>query len=213
MWLPSNGDEDYRQNDGNVVVDQNAFAVTDPMSLNQVQPGSDHPPYRLVANEYSGVFPSAPPEYPGIAFDPISKPWLTASRVSLAMDTIPLKGEKLASQKSMEPQEEKAKPKPLNLKYHIPTFAQHFRWYLANVFVRLSIEVGFVVMQVLLYGFYVPEMYKCSRWPCPNTVDCFISRPMEKTIFLWFMFLYSCICVLLNFVEFIYLIYAYAKKR
>uniref|UniRef100_F6S9N4 Gap junction protein n=1 Tax=Ciona intestinalis TaxID=7719 RepID=F6S9N4_CIOIN len=93
------------------------------------------------------------------------------------------------------------------------TFAQHFRWYLANVFVRLCIEVGFLVLQVLLFGFHVPELYKCERRPCPNTVDCFISRPMEKTIFLWFMFLYSCICVALNLVEFVYLVYAYIKKQ
>uniref|UniRef100_F6S9Q0 Gap junction protein n=1 Tax=Ciona intestinalis TaxID=7719 RepID=F6S9Q0_CIOIN len=92
-------------------------------------------------------------------------------------------------------------------------FAQHFRWYLANVFVRLCIEVGFLVLQVLLFGFHVPELYKCERRPCPNTVDCFISRPMEKTIFLWFMFLYSCICVALNLVEFVYLVYAYIKKQ
>uniref|UniRef100_F6S9P0 Gap junction protein n=1 Tax=Ciona intestinalis TaxID=7719 RepID=F6S9P0_CIOIN len=114
------------------------------------------------------------------------------------------------SKKVSDFRDEKFKPtNPLAMKAHIPAFAQHFRWYLANVFVRLCIEVGFLVLQVLLFGFYVPEMYKCERRPCPNTVDCFISRPMEKTIFLWFMFLYSCICVALNLVEFVYLVYAY----
>ena len=30
-------------------------------------------------------------------------------------------------------------------------------------------------------------MFKCEGFPCPHVVDCFISRPAEKTIFLNFM--------------------------
>nr|XP_018670894.2 uncharacterized protein LOC100184800 [Ciona intestinalis] len=211
MWVPSNCDDEYQQNDGNISA-ENAFTETEALH-NNGQPTAENIPYKHYVNEYSGhIFPSAPPQYPGIAFDSNSKPWISASRVSLAMDTIPLKNEK--SKKVSDFRDEKFKPtNPLAMKAHIPAFAQHFRWYLANVFVRLCIEVGFLVLQVLLFGFYVPEMYKCERRPCPNTVDCFISRPMEKTIFLWFMFLYSCICVALNLVEFVYLVYAYIKKR
>ncbi|CAK8672104.1 unnamed protein product [Clavelina lepadiformis] len=87
----------------------------------------------------------------------------------------------------------------------------HFYWYLINVFVRLLLEIAFTIGQIILFGFKVPDMYKCKRWPCPNTVDCFSSRPKEKTIFLWFMFIYNCICVLLNFCELAYLLYVYAK--
>lgn len=39
-----------------------------------------------------------------------------------------------------------------------------------------------------------------------------MSRPKEKTIFLWFMFVYSCICISLNSMEVLYLIYSYITK-
>ena len=74
-------------------------------------------------------------------------------------------------------------------------------------------EILFVVLQVVLFGLTVPEFYKCQRWPCPNVVDCFISRPKEKTYFLWFMLLYSCLCVFLNLMEVLYLIHKYVRNR
>ncbi|XP_016151155.1 gap junction alpha-8 protein-like [Sinocyclocheilus grahami] len=40
-----------------------------------------------------------------------------------------------------------------------------------------------------------------SRWPCPNTVDCFVSRPTEKTVFIIFMLAVACVSLFLNFVE------------
>ena len=98
--------------------------------------------------------------------------------------------------------------KPKNLEV-----AEHFRWYVANVFARLCSEAGFTFLQILLFGWSVPKLYKCRRWPCPNVVDCFVSRPTEKTIFLWFMFIYSCICVLLNVIEIFYLCCKHGAKR
>lgn len=103
-------------------------------------------------------------------------------------------------------------PKSSSHGAYYPSFFQHFFWYFLNVFVRFLLEALFVVMQVKLYGFEVNEKYQCEQSPCPNKVDCFVSRPMEKTIFLWFMLVYSCICVLLNFFELIYLLYAWAFK-
>nr|XP_039248700.1 uncharacterized protein LOC120326464 [Styela clava] len=92
-------------------------------------------------------------------------------------------------------------------------FTRHFHLYLLSVFARLVLEVGFLVGQIMLYGFTVPALYKCEQWPCPNMVDCFISRPMEKTIFLYFMLIYTCICVLLNACEFKYLVWVYIFGR
>ena len=68
-------------------------------------------------------------------------------------------------------------------------------------------EAGFLVLQYRLFGFDVPSMIKCGKFPCPNVVDCFISRPMEKTIFLRFMYILSIICVVMNVVEFHYMLY------
>ncbi|MBN3282276.1 CXD3 protein, partial [Polyodon spathula] len=66
------------------------------------------------------------------------------------------------------------------------------RWlgllYLINVAFRLLAEVGFLAGQWWLYDFRVKPLFICTRFPCPHTVDCFPSRPMEKTIFLCFYF-------------------------
>ena len=55
---------------------------------------------------------------------------------------------------------------------------------------RLIMEVVFSVVQfhIYVYKFWIPELFKCSRWPCPNVVDCFVSRPKEKTVMVWVMF-------------------------
>ncbi|KFQ89956.1 Gap junction alpha-3 protein, partial [Phoenicopterus ruber ruber] len=58
------------------------------------------------------------------------------------------------------------------------------RTYICNVIFKALLEVGFIVGQYALYGFQLKPLYTCSRWPCPNTVNCYISRPTEKTIFI-----------------------------
>ncbi|XP_037546967.1 gap junction delta-3 protein-like [Nematolebias whitei] len=66
----------------------------------------------------------------------------------------------------------------------------HFRrLYIINVIFRIVAEVGFLVGQWQLYGFKVEAQFPCSRFPCPYTVDCFTSRPAEKTVFLCFYFI------------------------
>lgn len=50
------------------------------------------------------------------------------------------------------------------------------------------------------------RLSKCRLEPCPNTVDCFISRPTEKRIFTLFMVVTSALCVLMCMCEMIYLI-------
>lgn len=55
------------------------------------------------------------------------------------------------------------------------------RTYIFNIIFKTLFEVGFILGQYFLYGFHLRPLYKCRRWPCPNTVDCFISR-LETTI-------------------------------
>ncbi|XP_037320607.2 gap junction delta-3 protein-like [Pungitius pungitius] len=62
------------------------------------------------------------------------------------------------------------------------------KFYLVNVAFRILAEVGFLVFQWSLYGFTVEAHFPCDRFPCPHTVDCFTSRPAEKTVFLRFYF-------------------------
>uniref|UniRef100_A0A2K6L4N3 Gap junction protein n=2 Tax=Rhinopithecus TaxID=542827 RepID=A0A2K6L4N3_RHIBE len=53
--------------------------------------------------------------------------------------------------------------------------------YLISLIVKTGFEIGFLVLFDKLYdGFSVPYLIKCDLKPCPNTVDCFISRPTEK---------------------------------
>ncbi|XP_062862672.1 gap junction alpha-3 protein [Trichomycterus rosablanca] len=75
------------------------------------------------------------------------------------------------------------------------------RTYVFNIIFKTLFEVGFILGQYFLYGFKLRPLYKCSRWPCPNTVDCFISRPTEKTIFIIFMLVVACVSLVLNLVE------------
>uniref|UniRef100_A0A665TDK3 Gap junction protein n=1 Tax=Echeneis naucrates TaxID=173247 RepID=A0A665TDK3_ECHNA len=75
------------------------------------------------------------------------------------------------------------------------------RTYIFNIIFKTLFEVGFILGQYFLYGFRLRPLYKCGRWPCPNTVDCFISRPTEKTIFIIFMLVVACISLVLNLLE------------
>ncbi|XP_062259292.1 gap junction alpha-3 protein [Platichthys flesus] len=75
------------------------------------------------------------------------------------------------------------------------------RTYVFNIIFKTLFEVGFLLGQYFLYGFQLRPLYKCARWPCPNTVDCFISRPTEKTIFIIFMLVVACVSLLLNLLE------------
>ncbi|XP_019489078.1 PREDICTED: gap junction gamma-2 protein [Hipposideros armiger] len=75
------------------------------------------------------------------------------------------------------------------------------RVYVAQLVARAAFEVAFLVGQYLLYGFEVPPFFPCSRRPCPHVVDCFVSRPTEKTVFLLVMYVVSCLCLLLNLCE------------
>ncbi|XP_053327114.1 gap junction gamma-1 protein-like [Spea bombifrons] len=77
--------------------------------------------------------------------------------------------------------------------------------YVLQLLFRSALEVGFLMGQYILYGFEVIPSYVCTRSPCPHTVDCFVSRPTEKTIFLLIMYAVSALCLLLNLCELFHL--------
>ena len=94
------------------------------------------------------------------------------------------------------------------------TINNHFYFYLVVVVIRLLSETAFLFAQYYLFGFKVAKMLKCGLFPCPgDLVDCFVSRSTEKTIFLNFMFGFTCLCIVLNFVEIIYLITTFIMKN
>ncbi|XP_067405785.1 gap junction alpha-3 protein-like [Emydura macquarii macquarii] len=75
------------------------------------------------------------------------------------------------------------------------------RTYVCNIVFKMLFEVSFIVGQYVLYGFELKPLYTCNRWPCPNTVNCYIARPTEKTIFILFMLGVACLSLLLNLIE------------
>ncbi|XP_074834853.1 gap junction delta-3 protein [Carettochelys insculpta] len=85
---------------------------------------------------------------------------------------------------------------------------RHF--YMANVALRILAESGFLVGQWLLYGFRLEPYFRCERPPCPHVVDCFVSRPTEKTVFIHFYFAVGVVSALLSLLELAHLL---AKER
>ncbi|XP_068427480.1 gap junction gamma-2 protein [Clinocottus analis] len=79
------------------------------------------------------------------------------------------------------------------------------RIYVLQLMSRAIFEIAFLAGQYLLYGFRVSPSYVCNKVPCPHRVDCFISRPTEKTIFLLIMYVVSCLCLVLNVCEMLHL--------
>ncbi|KAK5850652.1 hypothetical protein PBY51_001511 [Eleginops maclovinus] len=78
------------------------------------------------------------------------------------------------------------------------------RLYMVNVAFRMLAEIAFLVGQWMLYGFKVEAQFPCSRFPCPYTVDCFTSRPAEKTVFLCFYFVVGLISAISSCMELFY---------
>ncbi|XP_066532591.1 gap junction protein, alpha 12.1 [Hoplias malabaricus] len=85
--------------------------------------------------------------------------------------------------------------------------------YMTSVVVKILLEAGFIAGQYYLYGFVMVPKIECTRYPCPYTVECFMSRPTEKTVFIIFMLTVSCVSLLLNIMEIFYLIGYRSKKH
>lgn len=79
------------------------------------------------------------------------------------------------------------------------------RTYVFHILTRSVVEVGFIVGQCALYGLGLSPLYKCERSPCPNSVDCFVSRPTEKNIFMVFMLVIAGVSLFLNLLEIFHL--------
>uniref|UniRef100_A0A3B3BD90 Gap junction protein gamma 1 n=1 Tax=Oryzias melastigma TaxID=30732 RepID=A0A3B3BD90_ORYME len=79
------------------------------------------------------------------------------------------------------------------------------RIYVLQLLAPLLLELAFLCGQYALYGFTIPASYVCSDLPCPHSVDCFVCRPTEKTIFLLIMYSVSLLCLLLNIWEMLHL--------
>lgn len=79
--------------------------------------------------------------------------------------------------------------------------------YAFSIFLKVLVEVGFIVGLWFLYGsFFIAAKFECTGFPCPHTVDCFVSRPTEKTIFTIYTQAIAVVSLLLNLVELLHLL-------
>lgn len=79
--------------------------------------------------------------------------------------------------------------------------------YLLSLVLKAGCDMGFLYILYYIYeGYDMPKLTKCQLEPCPNVVDCYISRPTEKKIFTLFMVVSACVCVVMCFCEMVYLI-------
>lgn len=89
--------------------------------------------------------------------------------------------------------------------HKVPLKGCLLRTYVLHILTRSVMEVAFMIGQYILYGFQMHPLYRCTQPPCPNAVDCFVSRPTEKTIFMLFMHSIAAISLFLNVLEIFHL--------
>ncbi|XP_053852508.1 gap junction delta-4 protein [Vidua macroura] len=73
--------------------------------------------------------------------------------------------------------------------------------YTIHLFIRTLLEVAFAAVQYFLFGFFVPDRFSCYHSPCTSAVDCYISRPTEKSIMMIFIWGVSSLSFLLSLAD------------
>ncbi|NXO53234.1 CXA5 protein, partial [Aramus guarauna] len=73
--------------------------------------------------------------------------------------------------------------------------------YVYSILIRTAMEVAFIVGQYVLYGIFLETLYICQRAPCPHPVNCYVSRPTEKNVFIVFMLAVAVLSLFLSLAE------------
>uniref|UniRef100_A0A3Q2XT59 Gap junction protein n=1 Tax=Hippocampus comes TaxID=109280 RepID=A0A3Q2XT59_HIPCM len=77
--------------------------------------------------------------------------------------------------------------------------------YILSILIRTAMEVIFIAVQYMIYGVFLKALYLCTASPCPNPVNCYMSRPTEKNIFIVFMLVVAAVSLALSVLELYYL--------
>ncbi|XP_078512898.1 gap junction alpha-5 protein [Lissotriton helveticus] len=85
--------------------------------------------------------------------------------------------------------------------------------YVFSILIRTVMEVAFIVGQYMLYGIFLDTLYVCQRSPCPHPVNCFVSRPTEKNVFIVFMLAVAVLSLLLSLAELCHLAWKKFRKK
>ncbi|XP_020845994.1 gap junction delta-4 protein [Phascolarctos cinereus] len=89
-------------------------------------------------------------------------------------------------------------PRPCCFCLNVPDFSTV---YIIQLLLRILTEAAFVGTQYYLFGFWVPKRFSCYHSPCTSVVDCYISRPTEKSIMMLFIWGVNALSFLLSFVD------------
>ncbi|XP_068942630.1 gap junction delta-4 protein [Petaurus breviceps papuanus] len=89
-------------------------------------------------------------------------------------------------------------PRPGCSHLNVPDFSTA---YIIQLLLRILTEAAFAGAQYYLFGFWVPKRFSCYHSPCTSVVDCYISRPTEKSIMMLFIWGVNALSFLLSFVD------------
>ncbi|XP_022065789.2 gap junction alpha-5 protein-like [Acanthochromis polyacanthus] len=85
--------------------------------------------------------------------------------------------------------------------------------YILSILIRSVMEVVFLCLQYFLYGIFLHPLYVCKAWPCPHPVNCYVSRPTEKNVFIVFMLAVSAVSLVLSVLELHHLAWRHCCRR
>ncbi|KAI5756916.1 GJA5 [Gulo gulo luscus] len=85
--------------------------------------------------------------------------------------------------------------------------------YVCSILIRTTMEVAFIVGQYLLYGIFLDTLHVCRRSPCPHPVNCYVSRPTEKNVFIVFMLAVAALSLFLSLAELYHLGWKKIRQR
>ncbi|XP_074503468.1 gap junction alpha-5 protein-like [Sebastes fasciatus] len=85
--------------------------------------------------------------------------------------------------------------------------------YILSILIRSIMEVVFLILQYFMYGVFLHPLYVCKAWPCPHPVNCYVSRPTEKNVFIVFMMAVSAVSLVLSVIELHHLAWRHCCRR
>ncbi|KAI3374224.1 hypothetical protein L3Q82_006073 [Scortum barcoo] len=85
--------------------------------------------------------------------------------------------------------------------------------YFLVITLQILLEIVFGAGQFFLFGLSVPKSFLCYEAPCTSGVECYISRPTEKTLMLNFMLGVSSASILLSLADLVSSVRAMVRWR
>ncbi|KAK5854405.1 hypothetical protein PBY51_015476 [Eleginops maclovinus] len=85
--------------------------------------------------------------------------------------------------------------------------------YILSILIRSIMEVVFLILQYFMYGVFLHSLYICKATPCPHPVNCYVSRPTEKNVFIVFMMTVSAVSLALSVLELHHLAWRHCCRR